>query len=98
MTHSSGFCLETLLEAAKFVEEQEQQQLQQQQEREKQIFVVASGISNPEPLIESKTGLTLLASKADTALPALCLNQGKLINSYIPEVFGNYLGRGLFKA
>uniref|UniRef100_A0A8D8VRU9 Uncharacterized protein n=1 Tax=Cacopsylla melanoneura TaxID=428564 RepID=A0A8D8VRU9_9HEMI len=34
---SPGFCLETLLEAAKFVELQEQQQ----QEQQKQVFVVA---------------------------------------------------------
>ncbi|KAL1453952.1 hypothetical protein WDU94_010253 [Cyamophila willieti] len=39
---SPGFCLETLLEAAKFVELQEQQ-LQQASQQQKQIFVVASG-------------------------------------------------------
>lgn len=44
---SSGFCLETLLEAAKFVELQEQQQ--------KQIFVVASG--STKATNESQIGL-----------------------------------------
>lgn len=78
MTHSSGFCLETLLEAAKFVEEQEQQQLQQQ-EQQQQIFVVASGIPNPKGICESETGLPLLPSKADTGISGQCLKQGKKI-------------------
>lgn len=72
MSSPSGFGLETLLEAAKFLEQQEQQKLQQQQQ--KQIVVVASGTSG---IFESKsTGPPLLSAKVE-ALPGPSLNQGK---------------------
>lgn len=71
---SPGFCLETLLEAAKFVELQEQQQQQQK------VVVIASGSAKlasnsvPGPLHPVKTEVIPLKGKRPIVYYYFCCN------------------------